>query len=113
LEKPDRLNDRRKFLLAAVTVPLTAVAAGSRVLAQQGTALPHLSPTDPQAKALGYVESAKSIDPKSEATYKAGAHCATCAQFTGAAGDAWGPCNIFAGKAVNSNGWCRVWTSKS
>ena len=111
MKTPDQPNDRRKFLLAAVAVPLSTVLVGV-ARAQQGTALAHLSPSDPQAKGLGYVENAKSIDPKSEATYKPGAHCATCQQYKGAAGDAWGPCNIFPGKAVNSNGWCRVWVGK-
>jgi len=113
MDTADQPNARRKFLLTALATPLAAVVASEAVLAQQGTALPHLDPADPQAKGLGYVDNAKNINPKVEATYKPGAHCGTCLQFRGHATDAWGPCNIFPGKAVSSSGWCRVWAGKS
>ena len=112
LQISDKPDTRRKFLLAALTAPLTAVVAGNTALAQQGTALAHLDATDPQAKGLGYVDNAKSIDPKTESIYKPGAHCGTCLQFKGKSTDGWGPCNIFPGKAVNANGWCRVWVAR-
>ena len=33
-------------------------------------------------------------------------------QFTGKAGAAAGPCNIFPGKDVAAAGWCKVWVLK-
>jgi hypothetical protein len=33
-------------------------------------------------------------------------------QYTGKAGSAAGPCNIFAGKDVAAAGWCKVWVLK-
>jgi hypothetical protein len=78
----------------------------------QAADLPHLSPEDPTAKALGYHEDAKAVDKKKFTTYAAGQQCATCLQFQGKPGDAYSGCNIFAGKAVNANGWCQVWVKK-
>jgi hypothetical protein len=79
----------------------------------QAAELPHLSPQDPTAKALGYTEDAKGVDAKKYPTYKAGQTCSTCLQLQGSPGDAYRPCNIFAGKAVNANGWCQVWVKKA
>ena len=33
-------------------------------------------------------------------------------QYTGKAGSAEGPCNIFPGKNVKAQGWCKVWVLK-
>jgi hypothetical protein len=66
-------------------------------------ALPPLDPSDPTAKALGFVNDSAKPDQK----------CATCAQFTGQASDARGGCNIFAGKSVPAGGWCSVWAKKA
>jgi hypothetical protein len=33
-------------------------------------------------------------------------------QYTGKAGAASGPCNIFPGKDVAAAGWCKVWVLK-
>jgi High potential iron-sulfur protein len=64
---------------------------------------PALDPSDPTAKALGYVT--KSAKPD--------ANCANCLQFQGKSGDATGPCTIFAGKNVSSSGWCMSWAKKT
>ncbi len=74
---------------------------------------PHLTPDDPTAKALGYVDEATKVDPKQNPTYKSDQTCHTCAQLQGSEGQAWRPCNIFPGKLVNANGWCRVWVKKA
>jgi hypothetical protein len=74
--------------------------------------LPHLDPSDPTAKALGYGDDAKKVDAKAFPMYKAGSTCSNCLQFQGAAGQPYGPCSIFAGKAVNANGWCQVYVKK-
>jgi hypothetical protein len=75
--------------------------------------LPHLSPDDPTAKALGYQEDNKKVEKKKYPTYAAGQQCSTCMQFQGKPGDAYAGCNIFAGKAVNASGWCQVWVKKA
>jgi hypothetical protein len=64
--------------------------------------VPALDPSDPTAKALGYVVNSTKPDSK----------CGNCAQFQGKAGDAMGPCTIFPGKAVHSSGWCMSWVKK-
>lgn len=80
--------------------------------AQAAADLPHLSQTDPTAAALGYQESAKTVDAKQSPTYQAGQSCSGCLQLQGTAGQPWRPCTIFPGKLVNANGWCRVWVKK-
>jgi hypothetical protein len=76
-------------------------------------ALPPLDPSDPTAKALGFVSDASKVDTKTYTTFKAGQKCGTCAQFQGKAGDASAACTIFAGKSVPQGGWCQVWAQKS
>jgi hypothetical protein len=89
-------------------------AAGALAPTVQAQAqLPHLSADDPTAKALGYVEDAKTVDKKKHTNYVAGQMCSNCLQFQGKPGDAYAACNIFAGKAVNANGWCQVWVKKA
>jgi hypothetical protein len=80
----------------------------------QAAELPHLSPQDPTAKALGYHEDAKTVEAKKFPTYAGGQMCSTCMQFQGTPGSSgYAGCNIFAGKAVNANGWCQVWVKKA
>jgi hypothetical protein len=74
--------------------------------------LPHLTPDDPTAAALGYVNDATKVDPKQNPTYQAGQVCHTCLQLQGTDGQPWRPCTIFPGKLVNANGWCRTWIKK-
>jgi hypothetical protein len=94
---------------------LLCVAAGALVTAADAQAadLPHLTPEDPTAKALGYHDDAKTVDAKQFGTYQAGQTCSTCLQLQGAAGQSWRPCSIFPGKAVNAGGWCQVWVKKA
>jgi High potential iron-sulfur protein len=75
--------------------------------------LPPLDPTDPTAKALGFVTNATTVDAGANPTYKSDQKCGTCAQFQGKAGDATAGCNIFAGHSVPATGWCKVWAAKS
>ena len=113
--KTGRRDSRRNFIaLAGVTG--AAVLAGMRPalsLAQgQGVSPPHLSESDPTAKALGYVEDASKADKAKFPAYKAGAHCATCNFFQGKPADAYAPCQIFPGKAVSAKGWCASYSQK-
>ncbi len=85
-------------LTAAAFMPLARLAVGTSF-----ADAPALDPSDPTAKALGYVT--KSGKPDSE--------CSNCAQFQGKPADATGPCTIFAGKSVSSTGWCMSWAKKA
>lgn len=96
-------------LIAGALLP--AVGLLSRTAAAAG--LPPLDPSDPTAKALGFVADATKVDSKTHPTFKAGQKCGTCAQFQGKAGDATAACTIFAGKSVPQGGWCQVWAQKS
>jgi hypothetical protein len=112
--RPER--SRRSFLaLAGVTG--AAVIAGVRPslsgAAEGGAAAPHLSESDPTAKALGYVEDASKVDKTKFPAYKPGAHCANCNFFQGKASDAYAPCQIFPGKAVAAKGWCASHSPKA
>jgi hypothetical protein len=75
--------------------------------------LPPLDPSDPTAKALGFVNDATKVDTKTQPTFKPSQKCGTCAQYQGKAGDATAACTIFAGKSVPQGGWCQVWAQKS
>ena len=105
------LPARRALLRAAVamaTVPLVrslpAAGAGN---------LPHLSETDPMAKALKYHHDAAAA-PRSDrpGTPAAEQYCHNCRFIQSESGE-WRPCQIFPGKAVNTNGWCTSWVEKT
>src|SRR5689334_1022697 len=103
-ERPD--HSRRNFLaLAGVTGAVALVGARPGASLAQGAAAPHLSESDPTAKALGYVEDASKVDKTKFPSYKAGAHCANCNFFQGKPTDAYAPCQIFPGKSVAGKGW--------
>jgi hypothetical protein len=65
--------------------------------------LPLISESDPQAKAVKYVEDATKV---SEAKAN---RCSTCASYTGVSGSTQGGCRIFDGKLVKAAGWCASW----
>jgi hypothetical protein len=75
--------------------------------------LPHLDPNNATAKALGYHQDSASVPSAQYPQHMAGQACRKCAQFRGAAADAWGPCNIFTGNQVNANGWCTAFVAKA
>ena len=108
-------HSRRSFIaLAGVTGAAVLVGAQPALtFAQGGAALPHLTESDPTAKALGYVEDAGKVDKTKFPAYKAGARCATCNFFQGKPGDEYGPCQIFPGKAVAGKGWCASHSPKA
>lgn len=81
-------------------------AAAAAPAKSGGGDLPHLSDADPTAKALGYTEDAGKVDKAKFPSFKPGAHCGNCNFFQGAAGQQFGPCQIFPGKSVNTAGWC-------
>jgi hypothetical protein len=85
-------------LTAAACVPFARLAVGPSAFADAAA----LDPSDPTAKALGYVTQSAKPDSK----------CGNCAQFQGKPADATGPCTIFVGKNVSSTGWCMSWAKK-
>ncbi|HRI18715.1 MAG TPA: high-potential iron-sulfur protein [Burkholderiaceae bacterium] len=103
------MTTRRHFIRI---VPLAGVAAlaGRQVLAADP---PMVSPKDPQAAALGYVEDASKADKAKFKTFAAGQECSTCQLFQGKAGAAAGGCPLFAGKQVAAKGWCSAWAKKA
>jgi hypothetical protein len=110
------MNDKtasRRALIQLLSAGAVAVLAGGRVLtASAAAALVPLTPTDPTAKALGYVDDSSKVDAATHPTHKPTQKCSTCVQYQGKAGDARGGCNIYAGKSVAAGGWCTVWAQK-
>jgi len=101
------MTTRRHFLQAALAVtalPLLAGIAGHPALAAD--APKKLTADNPQAKALGYVDDAKTTK---NAAFKPGSACANCQFFTAATG----ACAIFPGYTVSPKGWCSAWAKKA
>jgi hypothetical protein len=94
---------RRSLIDGALKAVPFLVALDLGINTTSAATLPPLDPSDPTAKALGYVNASTKADQK----------CANCAQFQGQSGDAQGGCNIFAGKSVAGGGWCSVWAKKT
>jgi hypothetical protein len=101
----------RRQLLQGALAGLAAVPAAT-LIARSASAAEPLSESDATAKSLAYVGDASKVDAKTNPTYKPGQTCANCIQYTGKAGAADGPCNIFPGKLVKAKGWCKVWVLK-
>lgn len=105
--------NRRQALKAAV---LTAMAVSLSGFVRRGQAQEtspaggqKLSPDDPMAKSLHYVEDASEAQrPTREGVPGAEQFCHNC-KFLQAGEGEWRPCSIFGGKLVNVNGWCSSW----
>jgi hypothetical protein len=67
---------------------------------------------DELAQQLGYREDATEVDPNAWPDYQEGQVRASCQLNKGAAGDEWGPCDIFGGKLVSAEGWRRSWLAR-
>ncbi len=100
MARADLISRRRLLQQLLVGVPLAGVIATAA--RADGAALVKVDA--PEAKALGYVE-----DAKTSKESPGGNHCGDCALFQGASGAALGPCQIFPGKQVKAAGWCRSW----
>ncbi len=102
---------RRHFLstvaVSAVLIPLSSLGFARMAIAAD---LPHLSPTDPTAVALSYVEDAATTK---NTAYQAGSACDSCALYQGDRKAAWGPCAVFPGKDVAAKGWCTSFVKMS
>ena len=80
-----------------------------RSLQAQAADLPKLTVADPAAKALAYAEDAAAVK---HPAFKPGSHCANCNFYKGAAGAAYGPCQLFPKNSVAAKGWCSAWAKK-
>jgi hypothetical protein len=96
---------------AKPAAPAAKPAAGAAAApAAAAGALPMLNPTEPAAKALGYIEDASKVDAKANPTYKAGQNCTNCLQWVDKNRKApASKCNLFPGKMVKAGAWCKVW----
>lgn len=103
--EPGDLSRRRFLELTAATAAVVA-AGGLLPRSARAAALPHLTPANPQAKALGFVENTAQVDQAKYPSHKTSQDCSNCTFFQGAAGAPWGPCAIFRGFAVPAKGWC-------
>jgi hypothetical protein len=87
-----------------------AKAAGAAAAPAAAGALPLLSPTEPAAKALGYIEDSAKVDKKANPTHKPEQRCNNCLQWADKNRKApTAKCNLFPGKMVKAPGWCKVW----
>ena len=86
----------------------------SAILGRAQAASGKVDPNEPQAKSLGYVEDAKTVDAKANPNFKPGQVCANCLQVpAGKEKGAEIPCNIFGGRLVAANGWCKVYVKRA
>ncbi len=104
------MRSRRDWLMQALCA--TSVAPALLTLPARAAEPAPLDPNDPTAKALGFVTDALKVDASANGTFKAGQHCASCAQFQGKTGDKSGGCIIFTGRSVPGTGWCQAWTQR-
>jgi hypothetical protein len=103
---------RRSLVKSGLIAGAFLPAVGLMTQNAAAAALPPLDPSDPTAKALGFVADNTKVDTKTYPTFKPTQKCGTCAQYQGKAGDATAACTIFAGKSVPQGGWCQVWAQK-
>ena len=97
-------TSRRGFINKSFGITAVVALAGLQIPTGQASGhLPKVSPDDPTAKALKYVE----------ASAKDGQTCANCQLYTGKEGKSYGPCAIFPGKEVAAKGWCSSWVKKA
>jgi hypothetical protein len=98
-------TSRRRFLVRATVGAAMLPLLGQLATQRAAAALPPLSLTNAQAKALNYVEDATKV---TSATFKPGSTCENCSFFTADTG----ACAIFPGFSVAPKGWCSGWALK-
>jgi hypothetical protein len=98
------LGGSRRHFVGRLTAVLALLPLLSAARFSWAEAAPLLSPADPAARKLAYVEDAskaKQATPPS--------HCGNCALYQGEEGSTQGPCSAFTGKQVKAAGWCSAW----
>jgi len=110
--KSEKLSRRQLLgatLLSLPVIPVVVETAFAQVKPTAG-APPVLSPNDPAAKALGYIEDATKVDKKANPNHKPEQNCGNCLQWADKNRKApLAKCNLFPGKLVKNSGWCKVW----
>jgi hypothetical protein len=102
---------RRRFLkLAAAGMAALPLCGGG--LARRARAQERVAEDEELAQQLGYRHDASEVDPDEWPEYQEGHVCANCQLYQGAAGDEWGPCEIFGGELVAAGGWCLSWLER-
>ena len=110
MTKSDPATEARRKFLKTTIVATAAVMAGATIRKALGTGdMPHLTDTDPTAKAMGYVDDAATSKNK---LYRPGSVCANCQLYSGGA-SGYGNCQLFPGKLVSGKGWCTSYTRKA
>jgi hypothetical protein len=106
---PSRRQAIKAAVLTVITVSLSGFLRRGQAQEPSPAGAPKLSPDDPMAKSLRYVEDAtKATRPPREGTPGEQQFCHNC-KFLQAGQGEWRPCSIFGGKLVNVNGWCSSW----
>ena len=95
-------------------IGLGAALRVGRVVAEAtaGNTPAHLSPSDPAAVKVSYIEEASHLNRKAHPDYVAGSVCDNCLLLQGKPGNTYRPCNLFPGKLVKISGWCSSWTAE-
>lgn len=96
-DKPFEHGRRRAIKIALGTV--VAVPFANALLRNPARAVETISPSDPIAKQLKYVESSP----------KKGQTCSNCKYYGG--GAEAGSCQLMQGQNVLAKGWCSAWVS--
>ena len=102
MNAPD-LSRRGLLKRMALGVSLASLAA---VQARAADAPPLLAESDPEAKAIKYV------DDTAKSKEAMGNRCDTCSLYQGASGSTQGACQIIKGKLVKAAGWCNAWAAQ-
>jgi High potential iron-sulfur protein len=103
----------RRALLKGALLGVAAVPVSALLGRTASAAGAPVDPSEPQAKALGFVVDASKVDAKANPNFKPGQMCSNCLQApTAKPGMAEVPCNIFAGRPVAAKGWCKVWVKR-
>jgi len=97
---------------AVVGLGATLRAGGAFADTAPGSAAPHLSPSDPAAVKVAYIEEASHLNVKAHPNYVAGSNCDNCLLLQGKPGNTYRPCTLFPGKLVKISGWCSSWTAE-
>jgi hypothetical protein len=97
-------SSRRKFLFQ-LAAGASALTMARLVSAEEPKG--ELPPDDAYAKAMGFVVDTNDADSAKYPKHSPDQSCAKCQLWSGAEGDALGPCSFFGGRLVPPNGWCR------
>lgn len=104
------MTRRRQWLLGTVALLATLGRTGVP-RAAPAKAPPLLSPDEPAAKAIAYVEYAARVDTKAFPSFRRGQSCLTCKLLRFGTGRARA-CDIVPDRLVLATGWCKLWVPR-